>query len=90
MLPVEAYAALLHRLGYARQHVRLQVYGHLLPSSDDVVEWVRGALLTHYEQQLGERFDPFLSEYRRRLGGILGDVTPYFYTYKRLLIWGTF
>lgn len=90
MLPVEAYATLLHRLGYARQHVRLQVYGHVLPSADDVVEWVRGALLTHYEEQLGDRFEPFLDEYRRRLGAILGDLTPYFYTYKRLLIWGTF
>lgn len=90
ILPVQAYAALLHHLGYVRQHVRLQVYGHLLPSSDDVVEWVRGALLTHYEEQLGDRFEPFLADYSDRLRTVLGDVTPYFYTYKRLLLWGTF
>ena len=29
----ESYADLLHRLGFARQHVRLQVYGHVLPST---------------------------------------------------------
>ncbi|MGN6186578.1 MAG: methyltransferase domain-containing protein, partial [Thermoanaerobaculia bacterium] len=43
VLPPEKYAELLHRLGYKRQHVRLQVYAHVLPSVNDVVEWVRGA-----------------------------------------------
>ena len=52
VLPAARYAELLHRLGYKHQHVRMQVYGHLLPSTDDVVEWVRGALLTHYEALL--------------------------------------
>ena len=88
VLRVEEYAELLHRLGYATQHVRLQVYGHLLPSAGDVVEWVRGALLTHYQELLGARFDEFLAEYRRRLQAMLGDVRPYFYTYKRILLRG--
>jgi len=90
VLGIERYAELLHRLGYARQHARLQVYGHLLPSTDDVVEWVRGALLTHYESLLGDRFAEFLSAYRERLRAVLGNERPYFYTYKRLLMWGTF
>jgi len=90
VLPVERYAALLHRLGYTKQHVRLQVYGHVLPSCDDVVEWVRGALLTDYEKRLGSRFDEFLDEYRVRLHAALGDERPFFYTYKRVLMWGTF
>ena len=90
LLPIERYAELLHRLGYERQHVRMQVYGHVLPSTADVVEWVRGALLTHYESVLGDRFADFLSEYRARLHDELGDERPCFYTYKRLLIWGTF
>lgn len=85
------YAELLHHLGYKRQHVRLQVYGHLLPSSHDVVEWVRGALLTHYEARLGpERFAPFLEQYRERLRAEIGEQQPYFYTYQRILLWGTF
>ena len=88
--PVQRYAELLHHLGYERQHVRLQVYGHVLPSTDDVVEWVRGALLTHYESVLGNRFEEFLATYRERLRGALGEERPYFYTYKRVLMWGSF
>lgn len=91
VLEPERYAELLHRLGYKRQHVRLQVYGHVLPSPDDVVEWVRGALLTHYQALLPpEKFDEFLGEYRARLGKVLGNERPFFYTYKRILLWGTF
>ena len=91
VFPVERYAELLYRLGYERQHVRLQVYGHRLPGTDDVVEWVRGALLTHYESLLPEdRYAEFLSEYRERLHAELGDERPYFYTYKRVLMWASF
>ena len=91
VLPVERYAEILDRLGYARQHVRMQVYGHVLPSADDVVEWVRGALLTHYQSLLpAGRFEEFLAAYRERLGAALGDRSPFFYTYKRVLLWGAF
>ncbi|HUR82956.1 MAG TPA: methyltransferase domain-containing protein [Thermoanaerobaculia bacterium] len=91
VLQVQSYAELLQRLGYERQHVRLQVYGHVLPSADDVAEWVRGALLTHYEAQLApERFGEFLAAYRERLRASIGVERPYFYTYKRVLMWGSF
>jgi trans-aconitate 2-methyltransferase len=90
VLPPERYASLLHDLGYKRQHVRLQVYGHELPSALDVVEWVRGALLTDYERRLGERFPEFLERYAARVVEALGEARPFFYTYKRVLIWGTF
>ena len=90
VLPIERYASLLQHLGYVRQHVRLQVYGHLLPESGDVVEWVRGALLTHYESLLGNRFAEYLDVYRTRLLAAIGDERPFFYTYKRVLMWGTF
>jgi trans-aconitate 2-methyltransferase len=91
VLPPARYAELLHRLGYARQHVRLQVYGHVLPSADDVVEWVRGALLTHYESMLApDDYARFLGEYREELQRVLGDSRPFFYTYKRVLVWGSF
>ena len=88
LLPLERYAALLHHLGFARQHVRMQVYAHLLPSAADVVEWVRGALLTDYEARLGDAFDGFLKSYRERLAAALPDERPFFYTYKRILLWG--
>lgn len=91
VLAPERYAEILHHLGYARQHVRLHVYGHVLPSSADVVEWVRGALLTAYEAQLSpERFEEFLAAYRAELTKAIGDATPYFYTYRRVLMWGAF
>jgi trans-aconitate 2-methyltransferase len=91
VLPLQRYATLLQELGYERQHVRMQVYGHLLPSSDDVVEWVRGALLTHYQSLMSaERFEEFLAAYRTRLLRAIGEHRPYFYTYKRVLLWGSF
>ena len=90
VLAPERYASLLHRLGFKRQHVRLQVYGHELPSASDVVEWNRGALLTDYEERLGTKFPQFLQTYTERLLSRLGTTTPYFYTYKRILLWASF
>ncbi|MEO8602826.1 MAG: methyltransferase domain-containing protein [bacterium] len=90
--PVEAaewYAALLYRLGYAEQHARVQIYGHVLEARDDVIEWVKGTLLTAYEQRLpAELWPRFLDRYRAALLPQLDDARPYFYPFKRLLIWG--
>ena len=86
VLPPERYAALLDALGFADQHVRLQVYGHHLASTADVVEWTRGTTLTRYERGLPpELYTEFLARYRLRLLETLGDEAPYFYTFKRLL-----
>ena len=75
----------------ARQTVRLQIYGHLLPSSSDVVEWVKGTLLTDYERQIdAARFGEFVDAYRARLLKVIGDARPYFYTYRRDLMWAEF
>ena len=90
MQPPEHYAELLRHLGFARQNVRLQIYGHLLDSSGDVVEWVKGTLLTDYERRAGDRWPDFLARYRERLIERVGDKRPYFFTYRRILIWGTF
>jgi trans-aconitate 2-methyltransferase len=89
VLVPEAYAALLHELGFAAQTVRLQVYGHVLESVDSVVEWVRGTLLTDYESRLTEAlYMQFVERYRERLHAALGDQRPYFYPFKRILLWG--
>ena len=88
--PPEFYATLLHRLGFARQHVRLQVYGHVLPSTADVVEWTKGTTLTPYREALSsDRYEAFLAEYTKRMVNALGDHRPYFYTFKRILLWAT-
>ncbi|MGH9123195.1 MAG: methyltransferase domain-containing protein [Acidimicrobiales bacterium] len=86
--PPETYAVLLHELGFAEQTVRLQVYGHLLASTADVVEWVKGTLLTPYREALDEAaYAAFLDRYRARLLELLGDRQPYFYPFKRIVCW---
>jgi trans-aconitate 2-methyltransferase len=90
ILTPEAYAALLHRLGFTRQQVRIQVYGHVLPSTADVVEWTKGSTLTPYREALSsDRYEEFLAEYTDRLVATVGDARPYFYTFKRVLFWST-
>lgn len=89
VLAPAAYAELLHELGFASQVVRLQVYGHVLDRSAEVVEWVKGTSLTRFKAVLGpEEYDRFVAEYRRRLVGELGAGEPYFYPFKRTLFWG--
>jgi len=90
LLPIEEYASLLYAIGFRRQHVRMQIYGHELESTPAVIEWVKGTLLTDYERRLGSRYKEFLEEYSRRLLERLGDERPYFYTYKRVLMWASF
>lgn len=88
VLAPEAYAALLDRLGYREQHVRLQVYGHRLAAPAEVVEWVEGTLLTDYRRRLpADLYPRFLARYRERLLPRLDDVRPYFYPFKRILLW---
>ena len=88
VLAPETYAALLHRLGYRRQVVRLQVYGHELESREAVIEWVGGSVLTDYERRMPAEIWPrFLERYRERLLPQLADTRPYFYPFRRILFW---
>src|SRR5262245_48309958 len=85
VLVPEAYAALLARLGFREQHVRLQVYDHWLPGRDEVVEWTKGTLLTDYKRRLGpELYERFVARYRERLLPALDDTRPYFFAFKRI------
>ncbi len=88
VLRPEEYATVLDELGFAEQHVRLQVYGHRLASTAEVAEWVRGSSLTRYSSRLpDELFGEYLDRYRRRLVQTLGKQEPYFYPFKRILFW---
>lgn len=88
VLAPEAYATLLHQLGYAEQTVRLQVYGHLLPGREDVIEWVRGTTLTDYQKRLSpELWAAFLARYRELLLPQLAATRPFFYPFNRILFW---
>jgi trans-aconitate 2-methyltransferase len=85
----EWYARLLHELGYVEQHVRLQVYGHPMPSAAAVVEWVRGTSLTRFFKRLpADLHEPFVDAYRTALLERIGGAEPYFYPFKRILMWG--
>lgn len=91
------YAERLYTLGFTERHVRLQVYGHVLGSREDVVEWVRGTTLTDYERRLpAELWPEFVARYRELLipriearpaglaGGGEGEV---FFPFHRILLW---
>lgn len=85
----EAYAQILYDLGYERQHVRLQVYPHVLPSTRHVVEWVRGTMLTRFEKVLdADQFARFVAEYESELLDELGNHEPHFFPFRRILVWG--
>jgi trans-aconitate 2-methyltransferase len=89
VLAPERYAQLLHRLGYGAQHVRLQVYLHLLPEAGAVVDWVKGTLLTDYRRRLRDRvYEDFVARYRELLVADLPDERPFPFSFKRVLLWG--
>jgi trans-aconitate 2-methyltransferase len=91
VLSPEIYADLLYELGATRQVVRMEVYGHELSSTAEVVEWVMGTLLTPYRTRLSpELFDAFIDRYRERLLEELGEREPYFYGFRRILCWAQF
>ena len=88
VLRPEQYAELLHELGIAEPHVRLQVYPQLMESTAAVVEWTSGTSLTRFFEVFpDELHDPSsrhiaanCSPRRRR--------EPYFYAFKRILMAG--
>lgn len=89
VLAPERYAEMLVELGFERRLVRLQVYEHVLPSVDEVVEWMKGSLLTPYRERLAASlYGELLAEYARRLRALAGERRPYFFPFKRLLVWG--
>ncbi|MNJ99786.1 Trans-aconitate 2-methyltransferase [compost metagenome] len=88
LLPPEQYATMLFKMGFKDQKVFMRVYGHQLESRDDVVEWTRGTLLTHFQSRLSATdFENFVAEFRTRLNRQLPDDKPFFYPFKRLLLW---
>ena len=91
VLPPARYAELLYGLGAVQQLSRLQVYGHVLPSVEAVVEWVQGSLLTSVRARLDDAtYEAFLTRYRERLLAELGQRRPYFFAFSRILCWARF
>jgi trans-aconitate 2-methyltransferase len=89
VLTADAYARILYRSGFAAPSVRLVVYPHVLAGPDEVVEWMKGTLLTEYERHLPpDLFQQFVRAYRERLLGRIEDTRPFFFPFKRILCWG--
>lgn len=89
VLSPESYSKLLKEGGFDRQVVRQQIYPHILNSTESVIEWVKGTLLTYYQSRLPEKvFEEFLERYRHEIFAYFGDQSPFFFPFKRILIWG--
>lgn len=88
VLKIEEYATLLYQLGFKQQIVRSQVYGHTLESTESIVEWVQGSLLTHYRSHLTPQlFEQYAAAYKKRILSHFGKRSPFFMPFKRILIW---
>ena len=89
VLTPDTYARLLYRHGLREPKAQLIVYPHVLASREDVVEWVKGTMLTEYKRHLPAAvYDQFEDAYRARLLDRLEDSRPFFYPFKRILCWG--
>jgi trans-aconitate 2-methyltransferase len=85
----EEYAGMLFELGYVEQHVRLQVYPHVLDCSRDVVEVGPRRDPDALPQVLEPKnFAEYLVAYEQALIDEIGDRRPYFFPVQRVLIWG--
>lgn len=88
VLAPERYSVILDELGAGEQHVRLQVYPHHLETSSSVVDWTKGTTLTRFTKLLpSELVGSFIDTYRERLLDTIGDTAPFFYPFKRILMW---
>ena len=86
VLAPERYAEVLFDLGLVDIHVRLQVYPHVLASTDEIVEWVKGTTLNRFRAALAPPvYEAFLERYRRALLDRMGDRRPCLYPFKRIL-----
>lgn len=89
VLPPEQYARVLDEVGCVDQTVRVQVYAHHLGRTSDAVEWVKGTMLTRFKEPLGpDGWNEFVERFRERYVAEIGDRSPYFFPFKRVLLWG--
>ncbi len=88
VLPIDAYATMLHRTGMNDITVFEKVYAHTLDDADAMVEWVRGTALVPYMERLPlELREPFIERYRGKLRERFPE-RPVFYPFRRTLFAG--
>jgi len=85
VLPLDAYAELLHAQGATEMTVFEKVYPHLLENADALAEWTSGTVLVPYFERLpGALREDFMQTYRRRLRE-RWPYSPVFYPFRRIL-----
>lgn len=90
VLTPATYAELLHEVGFNRQRVRLEVYSHELPATESLIDWLDGTSLTRLRSWLtDELYRKYLAELRSELFVRIGAKRPYFFAFKRILMWGS-
>ena len=89
---VAGHEALLARLARALRpggQLAVQVpanHGHPSHRIAAVVDWVSGTTLARFRRLLpSEAYDAYVADYSARLLDELGDRSPYFYAYERIL-----
>jgi trans-aconitate 2-methyltransferase len=86
VLAPDEYARILYELGCIDIDVDLHVYPHVLPSTRDAVEWVKGTTLTRFRSALSaEAYEAFLEDYERALLDEMGEAEPCFFPFNRIL-----
>lgn len=88
VLEASRYAELLARLGFEEPVTWTRCYLHRLDRRDEVVEWVRGTLLTDYQKRMpADLWAKFLSRYTESLLPELRDERPFLYPFNRTFLW---
>jgi len=88
VLEADRYVERLASLGFEDPIVSTRCYLHRLQSREEVVEWVKGTLLTDYQKRMPAPLWPkFLERYRERLLPELRDERPYLYPFNRIFLW---
>ena len=86
LLPLDAYATLLHRCGTEGMTVWEKVYPHLVADADAIADWTRGTTLIPYLERLPtELHDPFMARYREKLRQTW-PTGPVLFTFRRIIL----
>lgn len=89
VLDLTQYSQMLYDHGFREQVCIEKIYGHELPHTADLIEFLKGTGLNPYLSQLDAAGqEAFLAAFRERLLAVIGDRSPYFYQLPRLLFWG--
>ncbi len=89
VLPLDAYASILHTEGAKDVVVIEKVYPHVLQNAAAIADWVKGTALIPYLERLpAELCEPFMTRYREKLKARF-PVSPVFYPFRRTLFVAT-